>query len=68
MKIESTQNKFTEIDDIVFTITEKQLSELTEKLSNKIQKMLNNEGKSTKALALTNSVSDTIRTYFKKTY
>jgi len=55
-----------DVSNSVFSITEEQLSELIEKLGDKIQGMLNREGRSTKGLALTNSVSDTIRTYLKK--
>lgn len=49
-----------------FIITEEQLSELIEKVDNKIKNMLNKEGRSTKTSALANSVSDTIKTYLKK--
>ena len=55
-----------DVSNSVFSITEEQLSELIEKLGDKIQGMLNREGRSTKGLALTNSVSDTIRTYLRK--
>lgn len=55
-----------DVSNSAFSITEEQLSELIEKLGDKIQGMLNREGRSTKGLALTNSVSDTIRTYLKK--
>lgn len=64
-----TDDKNLNISDFsnsVFSITEEQLSELIEKLGDKIQGMLNREGRSTKGLVLTNSVSDTIRTYLKK--
>jgi arsenate reductase-like glutaredoxin family protein len=50
----------------LFSITNEQLSELIEKVEKKIHGMLNKEGKSTKTLALSNSVSDTIKTYIKK--
>ena len=53
-------------NDAVFLITEKQLSELIEKIENKITTTLDNEGRSTKGIALTNSISNTIKTYLKK--
>ena len=55
-----------DVSNSVFSITEEQLSELIEKVGDKITGMLDKEGRSTKGLALTNSVSDTIRTYLKK--
>lgn len=55
-----------DVSNSVFSITEEQLSELIEKIGDKIQGTLNKEGRSTKGLALTNSVSDTIKTYLKK--
>lgn len=55
-----------DVSNSVFSITEEQLSELIEKVGDKIQGMLNKEGRSTKGLALTNSVSDTIKTYLTK--
>ncbi|MFA5585560.1 MAG: hypothetical protein WDA02_03325 [Saccharofermentanales bacterium] len=64
---EASENlNISDVSNSVFSITEEQLSELIEKLGDKIQGMLNREGRSTKGLALTNSVSDTIRTYLKK--
>ena len=62
----SSELNISDVSNGVFSITEEQLSELIEKLGDKIQGMLNREGRSTKGLALTNSVSDTIRTYLKK--
>ena len=64
---EASENlNISDVSNSVFSITDEQLSELIEKLGDKIQGMLNREGRSTKGLALTNSVSDTIRTYLKK--
>jgi ribosomal silencing factor RsfS len=50
----------------MITIADKQLDELIDKVKNKIHQILSKEGASTKAWALSDSVSDTIRTYFKK--
>ena len=55
-----------DVRNSVFSITEEQLSELIEKVGDKIHGILNKEGRSTKGLVLTNSVSDTIKTYLKK--
>lgn len=49
-----------------YSLTEEELSELIEKIEYKIRGILNKEGRSTKVLALTNSVSDTIKTYLSK--
>jgi hypothetical protein len=49
-----------------FTISDDQLIELIETVKNKIQTMLDKEGKSTKSFALSQSVSDTIKTYLNK--
>ena len=64
---EASENlNISDVSNSVFSITEEQLSELIEKVSDKIHGILNKEGRSTKGLALTNSVSDTIKTYLKK--
>ena len=65
-ELQNPQLNIPAVSDSVFSITEEQLSELIEKIGDKIQGMLIREGRSTKVLALTNSVSDTIRTYLKK--
>ena len=67
-EVDNTDKKLhiSDVSNSVFSITEEQLSELIEKVGYKITGMLDKEGRSTKGLALTNSVSDTIRTYLKK--
>jgi hypothetical protein len=54
------------VSNSVYSITDEQVAELIEKLGVKIYTMLMLEGKSTKSLALTNSVKDTIKTYLSK--
>jgi len=51
----------------VFTITEQQLNELLFKVENKITTILRKEGVSSKTIALSDSVSDTIKTFLNKT-
>ena len=55
-----------DVSNSVFSITEEQLEKLIEKVKGKITDTLDKEGKSTKGLVITNSVSDTIKTYLKK--
>lgn len=55
-----------DVSNSVFSITEEQLEKLIEKVKDKIIDTLDKEGKSTKGLAITNSVSDTIKSYLKK--
>ena len=55
-----------DVSNSVFSITEEQLEKLIEKVKDKITVTLDKEGKSTKGLAITNSVSDTIKAYLKK--
>ena len=50
----------------MITITDQQMDELIEKVKNKIHQILGKEGASTKTWALSDSVSDTIKTYLKK--
>ena len=54
------------VSNSVYSITDEQVAELIEKVGVKIYKMLMTEGKSSKTLALTNSVKDTIKTYLSK--
>ena len=61
-----TSSSISDVSDSVFSITEEQLEKLIEKVKDKITDTLDKEGKSTKGLAITNSVSDTIKTYLKK--
>jgi len=55
-----------DVSNTVFSITEEQLDKLIDKVKDKITDTLNKEGKSTKGLVITNSVSDTIKSYLKK--
>jgi hypothetical protein len=63
---ESEENlNISDVSNSVFSITE-QLEKLIEKVGDKITSTLYREGRSTKGLAIKNSVSDTIKSYLKK--
>ncbi|MCK9477609.1 MAG: hypothetical protein M0R46_16965 [Candidatus Muirbacterium halophilum] len=63
----TSELNISDVSNSVFSITEEQLEKLIEKVKDKITDTLDKEGKSTKGLAITNSVSDTIKSYLKKT-
>lgn len=62
----TSELNISDVSNSVFSITEEQLEKLIEKVKDKITDTLDKEGKSTKGLAITNSVSDTIKSYLKK--
>ena len=63
---QSQQLNIAGVSGSIYSITDEQVAELIEKLGVKIYTMLMTEGKSTKSLALTNSVKDTIKMYLSK--